>query len=151
MVLGIELIHSAVGRILRPQQYVASWWIIGLVAATIPAKEWLAIFSRRISAATGSSSLEVDYWFHRFDSITSASVCLGLLLSRYGWASVDGWIALVIAMVIVWTAFTLVKSTISPLLGEAPTQEKWRRCIGRRWRWKACTAFTTSSSTSTAT
>lgn len=124
IVVGVELAHASVRRILQPSMYAASWWIIGTVAATIPLKAWLADFAHRISRATGSPSLEAGYWFHRFDSFTSGAVCVGLILSRYGVARVDGWLGLAIAGLIAWTGVKLVMSSIGPLLGEAPSAEE---------------------------
>jgi cation diffusion facilitator family transporter len=124
IVVGVELGKTSVIRILGPGHFIAPWWMIGVIAVTIPVKEWLAVFSRRISSATNSSSLEVDYWFHRFDAVTSAAVCIGLVVSRQGWSAADGWIGLVIAAVICLTGVRLVYEKISPLLGEAPTREE---------------------------
>jgi cation diffusion facilitator family transporter len=124
VVLGIELARGSIDRILHPPEYLAPWWMIAAVAFSIPLKEGLAIFSRKISAATGLSSMEASYWNLRFDAITSATVTAGLLLSRWGWTAVDGWIGLFISGVVAWTGIRLVISGVGPLVGEAPTREE---------------------------
>ncbi|MBU1908454.1 MAG: cation diffusion facilitator family transporter [Verrucomicrobia bacterium] len=124
IVVGVELARNCVGRILHPPEYIAPWWMIAAVAFSIPIKEGLAIFSRKIATATGLSSMEASYWYLRFDAITSATVTAGLLLSRWGWVAVDGWIGLFIAGVIAWTGILLVVTRISPLLGEAPARDE---------------------------
>jgi cation diffusion facilitator family transporter len=124
IVVGIELARSSVGRILHPPEYLAPWWMIAAVALTVPMKEGLAVFSRKISTATGLSSMEASYWYLRFDALTSATVTAGLLLSRWGWTVVDGWIGLIISGVVAWTGIRLAIAGISPLVGEAPTREE---------------------------
>jgi len=126
VVVGIELGHSSVNRILHPPDYTAPWWMIAVVALSIPIKEGLATFSRKISEATGLSSMEASYWYLRFDAITSTTVTLGLLLSRWGWTVVDGWIGLFLSGVVAWTGILLVISGIGPLVGEAPTEAEVR-------------------------
>ena len=124
VVVGIELARTSVDRILHPPDYVAPWWMIAVVALAVPLKEGLATFSRRISEATGLSSMEASYWYLRFDAITSATVTLGLILSRWGWTAVDGWIGLFVSGVVAWTGIRLVIGSIGPLVGEAPTKEE---------------------------
>lgn len=124
IVVSFELVRASVGRIVHPASYRAPWWLIGVVAATIPAKEWLARVARVVSLETGEATHEAGYWYQRFDSITTSVVCLGLIASRYGWPAVDGWIGLLIALWIGWTGIRLAKDTISPLLGEAPSAEE---------------------------
>lgn len=124
IVVSVELVRASVHRILHANEYVAAWWVIGVVALTIPLKEWLARLAHGIAMRTGSASLEAGYWYQRFDAITSSVVCIGLILSRYGWWGVDGWIGLAIAGVIAWTGIRLVLRAIGPLIGEAPSEEE---------------------------
>lgn len=124
VVTGLELLRESVARVIRPIDYVAPWWLIGVVAATIPGKEWLASLARLISARTGSATQKAGYWYMRFDSITTVIVCTGLIGSRYGWGKLDGWIGGGIALWIGWTGVRLAKETISGLIGEAPSEEE---------------------------
>lgn len=124
VVVGIELARSSADRILHPRDYLAPWWMIAVVALAIPLKEGLATFSRKIAEATGLSLMEASYWYLRFDAITSAAVTAGLVLSRWGWTAVDGWIGLFISGVVAWTGVRLVIGSIGPLVGEAPTREE---------------------------
>jgi len=124
IVVSVELVRASIHRILHANEYEAAWWVITVVALTIPAKEWLARFAHGIAKRTGSASLEAGYWYQRFDAITSSVVCIGLILSRYGLWGVDGWIGLAIAGVIAWTGIRLVMGAIGPLIGEAPSEEE---------------------------
>lgn len=124
IVAAVELARASFERILHPADYFSPWWLIAVVAATIPIKEWLAGLSRMVSRETGSTTHEAGYWYQRFDSLTTAVVCLGLVASRFGWPAVDGWIGLGIALWIGRTGIMLAKGAISPLLGEAPSAQE---------------------------
>lgn len=125
--VGLSLGKEAVVRIFRPNPYDAPWWLIAIVAASIPLKEWLAMFSRRLSLATGSTLIEAGYWNFRFDSAMAVMVCVALVCSKYGLAVVDGCMGLIIAGLIVHSGISLIRERISVLLGEAPSPEEIRR------------------------
>jgi cation diffusion facilitator family transporter len=124
IVAGIELARASVMRILNPESYCPPWWLIGVVAATIPVKEWLTSLSRIVSEETDAATATAGYWYQRFDSLTTSVVCLGLVASRFGWPAADGWIGLAIAIWIARTGVKLAQDAISPLLGEAPTMQE---------------------------
>jgi divalent metal cation (Fe/Co/Zn/Cd) transporter len=107
-------------RIIHPREYTAPWWMIGVVALSIPVKEWLAKFSRTLARSSGSQLIEAGYWHLRFESIMAGLVCFALISSQLGWIAVDGWIGLVIAALILHAGIELVRERIGPLIGEAP-------------------------------
>lgn len=52
-----------------------------------------------------------------------------LLTSLIGWLSgvaIDGYVGLLVALFVIWSGFTVIKETVSPLLGQAPTR-RWCR------------------------
>ncbi|HNR93220.1 MAG TPA: cation diffusion facilitator family transporter [Kiritimatiellia bacterium] len=122
--VGLSLGKEAVVRIFRPHPYDAPWWLIAIVAASIPLKEWMAHFSRSLSRASGSSLIEAGYWHFRFDSLMAGLVCVALFSSRFGWAAVDGWMGLIIAGLIMHGGLSLIRERVSLLLGEAPSAEE---------------------------
>ena len=54
---------------------------------------------------------------------TSTCVAISFLAANFTTFPVDGYIGMVVALFIVYSGFSLVKDTISPLLGEAPDPE----------------------------
>jgi len=124
IVVGAGIGREALVHLWRPHSYTVSWFVIGLIALTVPVKEWLALFARRLSRASGSPLIEAGYWHLRFDALMTGLVCFALISSRLGWVAVDGWVGLVIAGIIVWAGIALVKERIGPLLGEAPSSEE---------------------------
>lgn len=57
------------------------------------------------------------------DVFTTSVVAVSLLASLYTDVPIDGYIGILIAIFILYAGFSLIKETISPLIGEAPDEE----------------------------
>lgn len=127
IVMAIEFVRVGLDRVLEPQAYIAPWWMIVAVAITMLLKQWVSMFARTLAHATGSQALKADYWHHVADVLSTGLVIVALCASRAGWAGVDGWAGLSIAIFIFYTGVRTARDAISPLLGEAPEPEEVER------------------------
>ena len=123
MVIGIEIGKGAVERLIHPQPFEASWVVMLIILATIIVKELLARFSRILGAMIDASSLHADFWHHRSDAISSALVLIAFIGQRFGWVYLDGVAGLLVAAMIVYTGWKVVKEGIDDLLGKKPSPE----------------------------
>lgn len=119
----LDLLQQSVGSIFAPRVTAAPLWAMAAVAATIPVKEALARFSLCLGHAIKSKALIADAVHHRSDVFATAMVVVSLAASRFGLPHMDGVMGMGVSLMIAWTAFTLIRETISPLLGEGVTPE----------------------------
>ncbi len=110
-------------RLQHPRAVAASAGLLVLLAASLVVKEWLARFSRTLGIRISPSVLIGDFWHHRSDVLATAVVILALVGAGLGATWVDGVGGLVVSGFIAWTAYTLVKDSIDPLIGEAPSPQ----------------------------
>ena len=54
------------------------------------------------------------------DVFTSSTVVISFLISKFTTLPIDGYIGIIVALAIVYSGFSLIKETLSPLLGEPP-------------------------------
>ncbi len=92
-----------------------------VIITSILIKEGLAQYAFFLYRKTGSSVLKADGWHHRSDAISSVVVLLGILLGKYIWW-IDSFLGIAISMLIGYTAFEIIRDSVSPLLGEAPDE-----------------------------
>lgn len=123
IVTGVEFIHAGIDRLKTPLEIKSITWIIIIMLISTGIKEWLARFSFYLGRQINSKMLEADAWHHRSDVFASIMVILAAIGSRIGYPKLDGFFALLIAGLIIWTGFSLAKSMISSLIGEAPPRE----------------------------
>lgn len=97
--------------------------IIFLVSVVI--KEGTAQFSIRMGKKYQSKSLIADGWHHRSDAIASAMIVAGIYAGKYFWW-VDGILGIIVALLIFYATFDILKQSINPLIGEKPDEETTR-------------------------
>jgi cation diffusion facilitator family transporter len=95
---------------------------IVVTAASILIKEALAQYAFYIARKTGSTSIKADGWHHRSDALSSVVVLAGIFLARYFWW-IDRILAAVIALFLFYAAFTIIKETVTKMLGEEPGED----------------------------
>ncbi len=121
-VTGIELGREAVKHILQPSPVKVSWLVLGLLLLTIVVKEILAQVTLKLSRKAQLPVLSVDAWHHRTDAISSAVVIFSLIGSQYGIYWLDGWVGILIAVFIIYTAYQLARDSFDEILGTRPDE-----------------------------
>ena len=123
---GIELLEKSFFAIIRPKSSTASIWAIAIVTATIVIKELMSQFSYHLGEIIDSQALKADALHHRTDAITTILVVVALISTRLGYNYVDGIMGLVVSLVIFYSAFSIAREAVNPLLGQAPSKETIR-------------------------
>jgi len=93
-----------------------------VTAISIIAKEAMAQYSFYISKLTSSRALKADGWHHRSDAISSVVILIGIFVGKYYWW-IDGVLGIIVSILLFYTAFEILKESISPLIGEEADEE----------------------------
>lgn len=123
MYVGFQFIKSSFERILNPEAIVFEIIPFILILISIIVKIWLGKFNGFIGKTINSSALKASSLDAFGDVITSTCVAISLLASNFTNFPIDGYIGIIVALMILYSGFSLVKETLSPLLGEAPDPE----------------------------
>ena len=118
LVIGMDLAESAIGKIITPTPVERSATALVILISSIIIKLWMCIFYQKTGKYIGSATLKAAAMDSRNDVITTAAVLLGCGLEWRFHINVDGYFGLAVAAFILWSGVTMVKTTISPLLGE---------------------------------
>lgn len=123
MLVGVQFVKSSFERILKPEPVSFELIPFLLLLISILLKVWLSMFNRDLGNQINSSALKAASVDALGDVFTSSCVVLSLLAAKYTAFPIDGYAGIIVALVILYSGFSLVKQTISPLLGEAPSKE----------------------------
>jgi cation diffusion facilitator family transporter len=102
----------------------ANYGILAIVAtvASIIIKEALAQYAFWIGKHHNSGSVIADGWHHRSDAISSIVVLAGIFVGSYFWW-IDAALAMVVALMIFWAAYGVIRDAAAVILGEEPSNE----------------------------
>ncbi len=120
---GFELATSAVDKILHPVAAEADLLTVLILIAAIGIKLWMAMFSRRIGKAIQSDALLAAATDSRNDVLCTSLVLISTLIGLFTDLALDGYIGLAVALFVIWSGFTVIRETVSPLLGQAPDEQ----------------------------
>lgn len=111
---------QAVDRLVNREaaQYGLLAIVVTLVSVVV--KEALAQYSFYIARIANSRVVAADGWHHRSDAISSAIILVGILLGRKIWW-MDGVLGIIVALLILYTAFTIIKDASNTIAGKKPS------------------------------
>ncbi|HBN82163.1 MAG TPA: cation-efflux pump, partial [Ruminococcaceae bacterium] len=114
MMVGVQLVQSSFGKILRPQPTGFGFAVVAILAVSILLKLWQSAFYAKIGKKIDSTALQASSQDSRNDVLSTAAVLLGALVSRYTGLMLDGWMGLAVAVFIIVSGIRLIIDTTSP-------------------------------------
>ena len=123
MAIGVDLLRTGFERTLHPEPVTFSLLSVAVLSTSILVKLWMAAFYRSIGRRIGSPALEATGADSRNDVISTAGVLIAAVAARLTGLGLDGPVAMAVALFILWSGVGVVRETLNPLLGEAPSEE----------------------------
>lgn len=123
IIMGFELVHSAVSRIFHPEKVEFSFLIAVILIISIVIK--LIMFQGNLQASKliESAALKSTAMDSISDVFTTSLVLLSNIFAYYTGITVDGFFGILVGFFIIKTGYEAAKDTINPLLGEPPSKE----------------------------
>lgn len=121
--LGIEMVKESVNGILHPAEIDFRWVTIFVLVLSIVVKLYMYSYNSRLSKKYQSTLLKAV----AIDAITDVIGTLGVLISTFlspllGF-NLDGYMGILLSLVILKSAYSLLKETSSSLIGNAPDKD----------------------------
>lgn len=124
LLVGVELGKSSVEKILHPEETTLPAVTAVILVVSILVKLWMGWFNSGLARRIQSEALRAVAADSRSDAIATAAVLLGLILSRLLSLPLDGWIGVLVAILILKAGIGSAKATLDPLLGQPPLPEE---------------------------
>ncbi|MHC2995563.1 MAG: cation transporter [Candidatus Atribacteria bacterium] len=121
-VVGFNFLIASIQRFINQQSAAYGTLAIVIFIISVIVKEGLAQFSLRAGKKINSQSLIADGWHHRSDALVSFLVLVGIFMGAHFWW-VDSVMGVVVSLVIFYTTYTILKESISTLIGEEPAED----------------------------
>lgn len=123
MIVGFQFTTSSFKEIINPTPVEFELVSFIIITLSILSKIWLSFFNKTIAKKINSKSLKAVSVDALGDVLTTSVVAVSLIIGRFTTLPIDGFIGIVVSFLIIYNGYNLVKETINPLIGEAPSKE----------------------------
>ena len=118
--IGIEFCKSSIERILNPSDLFFSPVMVAILAGSIFVKAWLFVFYKRIGKTIQSQSIMAA----SVDSLSDIAITFVTLISLLVYAgtgvSIDGYVGVLVSILVLYAGYRVAKDALTPLLGRNP-------------------------------
>lgn len=120
-IVGFEFLNKAINNI--SDKSIASYnlFTIIVIIFSVVSKEVMAQICLYQGKKNKSKLLHADGWHHRTDALTSSIILIGIFFSKRFWW-IDGALGIVLALVILYSAYSILKKSVSILIGEEASE-----------------------------
>lgn len=120
MGLGISYLKDSIEALFQVADVDCSTIAIVIFSATILVKCWLFLFYRKVGRMIQSDVIKAAAYDSLSDCVSTAVVVASLIAGRYSDFPLDGCAGIIVAGMILWAGSSVLKDTVSKLLGEPP-------------------------------
>jgi cation diffusion facilitator family transporter len=123
ILVGFQFVMSSIERIRNPKDVLFELIPFIILVLSILVKIWLSIFNKKLGEKINSGGLKATATDAFGDVLITMVVVISIIVSQFTDVPIDGFIGLAVSGFIILAGLNLVKDTISPLIGEAPSKE----------------------------
>ncbi len=122
LMIGFEFIIKAVEQLKSGESVHYGMLAVIITIVSIVSKEVMAQYAFWAARRTRNTILKADGWHHRTDALSSVVVLIGILCGSIFWW-VDGVLGLLVALMIFYASYEILRDSINRLIGETPDRE----------------------------
>jgi cation diffusion facilitator family transporter len=123
LLLGVELLKTSFNKIFHPDKIEFSLVVVGVLLFSIAAKLWLYRFNIALGKLIDSSMLKATAVDSFSDVLATSSVLLATIFSPLLGFQLDGYVGIIVSVLIMISGINILKETLDSLLGQVPSGE----------------------------
>lgn len=123
LIMGVELGKSSVEKIISNSPIIFSWPSFIALALSIFAKLWLGLFNRDLGRRIDSKALKAIVKDSFSDMLTTFATMVSLVVAHIFNVNIDGYIGLVVTVIVILAGIGVLRDSLSPLLGQPANPE----------------------------
>ena len=118
LILGFEFIQSSIRSIINPEEIGFDIVLVAILAASGLVKLWQSRFYRRLGKSTSSEPLVALSKDSLNDVIIAVAIVGSVIFTHLTGIIIDGYIGVIISLIILYSGFMVAKDTVTKLIGE---------------------------------
>lgn len=123
LLIGYELLTSSLDKILHPTATEFRIAAVIVLVLSICGKLWLGLFNRAQGRQIDSAVLRATGTDSLTDALSTTAVLASLFISKFTGFDTDGYMGIIVAVIILIAGLKILNDTKNSILGEAPDEE----------------------------
>lgn len=124
VLMGVTLLKDGITSILHPAALTHSWLVVAVLAFSILMKGWLYFFYRKLGMTIHNGTLIAASKDSFSDVLATAAVLISLLINRIFHLTIDGYMGVLVALIVLKAGIDVCRETMDSLLGSKPDPQK---------------------------
>ena len=123
LMMAFELLQSSLDKILHPEKIEFSVVSAAILVISIGIKLYMYVYNKRIGSKIDSAAMCATATDSLSDCVATFAVLVCAVTGYYTGLAIDGWCGMLVSFFIFKACWQSAKETISPLLGQKPSEE----------------------------
>lgn len=124
LIMGVELMKEGLSNIFNPHQLSFTYLALGLMSLSVFMKLWLYRFYNKVGKRIDSAALLAAAKDSISDVLATCGVILSMLAGHFFNLPVDGYMGVLVALIVMKAGFNVCRDTVDRLLGGRPDRER---------------------------
>lgn len=120
LLVGFEVGKTSISRIIAGDSAVFSPFVAVGLAVSVIVKLWLNRFNKKLGDKIDSAAMQAVAADSISDAMSTAVTLIAIIASRFTSAPIDGYIGILVSLLVMWAGVGIIRDTLTPLLGTAP-------------------------------
>ena len=124
--VGFTFFKNAIAKIRTPEELSFNRISMGILLASVAVKLWLSFFNKKLGKRVNSTVMQATATDALGDVVTTLATMGSILFFYFTKINVDGYVGLVVSLLVMWAGVGIAKDTLEPLIGQSVDPKLYR-------------------------
>ena len=121
--VGFSFFRDSIDKIRNPQDLSLQLVPVLILILSIAVKLWLGTFYKKLGTRINSQIIMATAADSISDVFVTGATIVSLLIFYFTGINIDGFVGLIVSVVVMWAGFQIAKTTLEPLIGASVDKE----------------------------
>ncbi len=123
LLVGFELGKTSVSRIISGESATFSPIVVFGLFLSVCVKLWMSVFNKTLGRKISSSAMGAVSADSLSDALATGVTLISIIAAKFTTLPVDGYIGILVSLLVMWAGIGIIRDTLTPLLGTSPDPE----------------------------
>lgn len=125
--VGFTFFKDSIGKIREPEEMKFQLISVVILILSVGVKLWMGMFNSRLGKKIDSKVMLATATDAMGDVATTSVTILSILFWKLTGMNIDGFVGIIVSLVVMWAGIGIARDTLEPLIGEAVAPEEYVR------------------------